>query len=220
MLRTFLARRADRAKQPRSEYRRWHAARTLADLGQLTADWLDGTLETHPGYGDATYPRPDDETAELTPTLVAVNRAGLGLVTISSQPGMPPKRGFDGTLWEQRAAVEALCDDATLDRLCDLAAETSPDLLVIIHRGARRRRDHTQAETVTRWDSRDYTEFGTRLDRSDLRLQFSACRARLRRRLFGMWQVTVIDTCWGRNSVLWPLLNCLAANQQPEQAAC
>jgi len=98
-----------------------------------------------------------------------------------------------------------------------LAATT--DLLVIAHPGARRwprGRDDALVVTVTRSAGSDGTGFGTRLDRGDLRLQFGACRRRVLRRLFGAWQVTIVDPCWGRNDLLWPLLDRLGANRHPE----
>ncbi len=68
---------------------RWRAARTLAGLGELTAEWLEGTIASIPtvvpGYG------PDEETAALIPVLAACNRAGY--VTTVSQPGEKSARG-------------------------------------------------------------------------------------------------------------------------------
>lgn len=47
---------------------RWRGARTLGDLGELTAQWLEGTIGSvpgvMPGYG------PDEETVPLVPVLV------------------------------------------------------------------------------------------------------------------------------------------------------
>jgi hypothetical protein len=50
----------------------WRAARILADLGELTAQWLEGTIASIPtvipGCG------PDEKTADLIPVLAACNR--------------------------------------------------------------------------------------------------------------------------------------------------
>jgi len=189
MLRSFLLRRAD---LPPADWARWHGAHTLADLGELTASWLEGTLTTHAGYGDPDHPGPDPETAPLISTLAAVNRAGP--LTISSQPATLPERGFDGTRLGAARRRRSPLRRSHPGRLYELVADT--DLLVIVHRGARRwpwGRDDRKAVTVTRWNNRDYTGFGTRLDRSDLRLQFGASRARLHCRLYRAWQVTVTD---------------------------
>jgi len=75
---------------------RWHSARTLAGLGELTAQWLEGKIGYVPGYGGAP---PDEETEPLIPVLAAANRAGF--VTIVSQPGEEPTAGYDGETWMQ-----------------------------------------------------------------------------------------------------------------------
>jgi hypothetical protein len=61
----------------------WRAARTLPDLGNATADWLEGKTASQPGY--APGHGPDTETTGLIPGLAAANRAGF--VTRQSQPG-------------------------------------------------------------------------------------------------------------------------------------
>ncbi|ASR39866.1 hypothetical protein BAY61_31770 (plasmid) [Prauserella marina] len=66
----------------RADAERWYAARSLTDLGQLTAAWLEGELESQPGYVPGNGP--DEETNELVPILAAVNRAGY--LTMCSQP--------------------------------------------------------------------------------------------------------------------------------------
>src|SRR5690242_948094 len=90
----------------------WACARTLADLGQLTARWLEGDLATVPGYGC----RPAAETALLVPVLAAVNRAGY--VTAGSQPGHAGP-GYDRARWEQRAAVEGLAAPPLAARIAE-----------------------------------------------------------------------------------------------------
>lgn len=89
-------------------------ARTLADLGELTARWLEGKIKSLPtvipGYG------PDEETTKLIPVLAAVNRAGY--VTDFSQPGEAERR------WTQRAAVSGFASAATFTALCAAAANS------------------------------------------------------------------------------------------------
>ncbi|MER7048948.1 DUF6919 domain-containing protein [Streptomyces jumonjinensis] len=110
--------RADRA--------RWRTARTLDDLGRLTADWLEGGLAHHLGYPDG----PDPETAPLVPVLARLNR--LGLVTVSSQPGHAPEAGWDGAVYAQRAAVDGWTTDrALLGALIRTARDH--DLHIIVH---------------------------------------------------------------------------------------
>jgi len=59
---------------PRSAARAWSSARTLTDLGELTAQWLEGSLATL--AGGAYRGGPDEETGPLVPVLAALNRAG------------------------------------------------------------------------------------------------------------------------------------------------
>ena len=65
---------------------RWRAARTLADLGELTAQWLEGKIASIPAVVPGCGP--GEETAELIPVLAACNRAGY--VTTVSRPGEEP----------------------------------------------------------------------------------------------------------------------------------
>jgi hypothetical protein len=61
----------------------WGQARTLADIGELTAQWLEGRITYLPAdLGSA----PDSETEALVPVLATVNR--MGFVTDFSQPGV------------------------------------------------------------------------------------------------------------------------------------
>ncbi len=88
----------------------WQAARTLADLGELTARWLEGSIGSEPGYCG----RPAEETEDLVPVLAKLNRAGF--VTSGSQPGLI-EPGARGTLAEQRAAVDGFAGPELAFRL-------------------------------------------------------------------------------------------------------
>jgi len=85
---------------------RWYAARDRHDLGRLTAQWLEGAIASQPGYQPGWGP--DPETTELVPVLARANRAGYR--TDASQPGRADTTGYDGALWDQRAAVEGWID--------------------------------------------------------------------------------------------------------------
>ncbi len=88
----------------------WAAARSLADLGELTALWLDGSIASQPGYyGPCDVD--EDDAPGLTDTLILLNRAGY--VTFGSQAG------YDGAPWQQLAAVEGLAAPHTYNWLCD-----------------------------------------------------------------------------------------------------
>jgi hypothetical protein len=72
----------------------WRTARTLGELGELIAQWLEGRLDWSPWQR-----KPDPETGEITAALAALNR--MGFATTHSQPGGGPDEGG----WAQRAAV-------------------------------------------------------------------------------------------------------------------
>lgn len=67
--------------------RRWARAQSLAELGELTALWLEERIVAHPSYGDLA-----PETFSLVALLARLNRAGF--VTTSSQPGSREHIGY------------------------------------------------------------------------------------------------------------------------------
>ncbi|MFC4512562.1 DUF6919 domain-containing protein [Streptomyces ehimensis] len=182
----------------RADRRRWDSARTLPELGELMALWLEGELGSRPGY--AARFGPDEETAGLVPVLAACCRAGF--VTEQSQPGETGADAIDGRLWVQRAAVSGFISDARLLGRVRAAAE-KVGLQVIA--GTAQGRD--KAVVVTRVDGQNYTAFGETTPVRELRHLFGdVCCRQAMDVLIGAWQVTVIDPVWGRDSVLWPVL--------------
>lgn len=106
-------------RMSRSDRKLWRSATTLAELGELTARWLEGDIRSRPGYQPRCGPDPETtETPGLVDVLAAANRAGY--LTIGSQPGEPPTEGWDGQLWEQRAAVDGFAHDDMARRLTEL----------------------------------------------------------------------------------------------------
>ena len=197
----------------------WRAARTLADLGELTARWLEGTIPSQPGY-EANH-GPDPETLPLVPVLARLNRAGF--VTSGSQPGFDGK-GCDGAHWKQRAAVEAYCSGETLDRLRS-ACRIDGWPLLIVQKAPPRRYSYDRAVAVTRTDGCDpacptrhpdgcdYTWFGTVVPRRHIRdphVGYGICHRDAVNALCSAWQVTVIDPEWGRTDLLWDVLGKVA----------
>jgi hypothetical protein len=183
----------------RRDRRAWGAATTLADLGELTARWLEGDLKSRPGY----QPRygPDDETADLIPVLAAANRAGF--VTDQSQPGID-EPGFDGARWQQKAAVDGYISD--LDLLARIRdAATTAGLVVIVHPPGARRGPVADVVATTR-DGEPVTSFGGRPSRRDIEFSWSgagrpaACAA-----VDAHW-LTLIDPDFNRNDRLWSVL--------------
>ncbi|MFF7023025.1 DUF6919 domain-containing protein [Streptomyces klenkii] len=181
----------------RSDRRRWEAAGTLGELGELMALWLEGKVDSRPGY--AARFGPDEETVGLVPVLAACNRAGF--VTDCSQPGVTGP-GFDGRLWSQRAAVEGFVGDKVLlDRI--RSAGSRAGLTVIAEMADGRHR----GVIVTRAGGEDCTGFGRTMSPRHVRHIFQGCNRQALDALVGAWQVSVVDPVWGRNDVLWPVLS-------------
>lgn len=186
----------------RADRKSWQAARTLADLGELTAQWLEGSIRHNPGYPGGG---PDPETTELVPTLAATNRAGY--LTDCSQPGHGPTPGYDGRLWRQRAAVSGVTTPELADHLQQAA--TSAGLTVIRHTSPSRwRTGYANTVAVTRAGQDNTCGFGARLSRRDLAWVYGGeCNQVALDAIRRSHQVSLIDPVWGRNTVLWPLLD-------------
>lgn len=191
-------------RMPRADARAWGSARTLADLGELTARWLEGTIKSQPGYyGPCDVD--EDDAPGMTATLIALCRAGY--VTDQSQAGCVAP-GYDGAGWEQRAAVQGFAGDDTLDWLSEALRPTRFRLFAHPVKGAWRRAG--KGVTVTTRAGRAYTGFGGQRGRADIDLWFgaagngaavdAACAA---------WQVTIYDPEFGPND-LWPVLHSAA----------
>ncbi len=178
----------------REDRKRWASARTLADLGELTALWLGGEIGETPTY----LGPPNDETSCIAVVLSAANRAGY--VTETSQPGYR-----DGSDCAQRAGVSGFADDVTADRLARAASASG--LVCYVRRARRWRSLHAAAVCVTLEYGRPFTRFGSWLSRRFIAGEWSGhCHPTAVDALCDAWQVTLIDPEWGRNSVLWPML--------------
>ncbi len=180
---------------------RWHFARTLADLGELTALWLEGGIQQTPSH----LGPPDTETGPLIQLLAAVNRAGF--VTHQSQPGIP----LDEHRSAQRANVSGFASSDAFARL--MAAAARADLIITAARGL--------AEdgfgpffAITLDYGEEYTWDGIAEPHSELEYHYGrVCRPEAVSAVCTAWQVTLIDPEWGRNDVLWPILEQFAASQ-------
>jgi hypothetical protein len=192
-LRTWRAHRRRRA----ATADQWAEAVTFADLAELTAQWLEGTLAFHPGG----YDIPDPETTELCPALATMNRAGF--LTDVSQPGEVAV-GYDGAGWQQRAAVQGYVADEGVLRSLALTARVYGLLFVL---NDPRERDRQDPVVVTTRAGRPYTKFGVWLPRDHTRMSYGTwCRREVVAAVNAAYQVTVIDPRWGRNDVLWLVL--------------
>ncbi|MEU2098701.1 hypothetical protein ABZ741_21270 [Streptomyces globisporus] len=140
----------------RHDRTRWKATQNVGQLGGLMALWLEGRIASWPGYQPNWGP--DEETRELIPTLAAANRAGY--VTIASQPGEDPQTGFDGLIWEQKAAVEGFVRNYDLLRALVDAAEKAG----LEYEVADTLDTGEEGIVVTLRDGRPYTTFGGYID--------------------------------------------------------
>jgi hypothetical protein len=184
-----------------TEWSGWETARTVHDLGRLTALWLTGALPSQPGY----MPNygPDPETEPLIPVLAAANR--VGYLTDASQPGCSPSVGYDGAIWTQRAAVSGWMHPDTADELADTAIDAG--LIVITHtvrphRWSRRDRGWVD---VTRRAGRAVTGFGAQRTAADLRFQYQECPAATAA-LLTATQLTLAAPGYGPDERVWHVL--------------
>jgi hypothetical protein len=177
----------------------WSKASSLAELGELTARWLEGGI-THPNGQDT----PDDETMPLAGALAAINRAGL--VTFFSQPGEPH------SAWTQRAAVSGFCSDETCERLAAAFAPTDLLFLAEYHGGASALRI-----PVTLDNGEPYTWVGGSLDDDYLEICYAGVPATGIAVLSTSWYVTILDPVWGRSDLLWSTLAAALALPSPPQ---
>lgn len=175
-----------------SERRYWADTHHLHDVAERTAQWLEGTLKSQPGYfGPCDVD--EDDVPGLTDVLIACNRGGF--LTRNSQAGFDGT-GYDGAHWEQLAAVTGYAHELGLDRLRRLDGRYG----LIAHEGVGRRRHRGKGVVVT-WAGRlPFTEFGAQYD--GVGFEFDGCGPDAVADLERAFQVTVYDPTPGRNS-LW-----------------
>lgn len=189
-------------RMKRATRKRWQTATNLLELGGLTALWLEGYLDSRPGYQPNCGP--DDETTPLIPVLAKLCRAGF--VTDQSQPGVEPVVGRDGALWCQRAAVFGFVDPDLANVLAS-RAETAGMIVDVVLAGPIRSCDIA----VTTRAAEDFTCFGGRLHKRDIEDLYDDCGDAAIAALQQAAQVTLVDPEWGRvDSPLWPVLDAAA----------
>lgn len=169
----------------------WQSARNLPDLGELTAQWLEGDIASVPSYAAGHGPSPETtDTIGLLDVLVTLNRAGY--VTNESQPG-----GEEYGTFDERAGVYGFADDVTAERLRSAVVGTrmACEALPVRSLGERRHLDrdwpigqHMTAATI-----------------ADPHLGYGVCHRLAVEALCDAWQVVVYDPQFGPND-LWPVL--------------
>ncbi|HMH76883.1 MAG TPA: hypothetical protein VK547_09685 [Candidatus Udaeobacter sp.] len=173
------------------DHRHWANARTLNDLGNLTARWLEGDITHLPAYFGTA---PATETTPLITRLAAYNRAGL--VTTCSQPGEPFADGCG-----QRAWVSGFCDEETVDKIRAACLDT--DLIAIYTPPGGD--NHTQI-AVTIDDYAEYTWAGGTSSPEDIDYYYGTDCPHALPAIKAAWRIDVIDPQWGRTDLLWDRL--------------
>ncbi|MFJ5785349.1 DUF6919 domain-containing protein [Streptomyces hydrogenans] len=174
----------------------WRDARSIADLGQNMAGWLEGRIPARPGYYGS---RPDSETLHLVPALVTLNRGGV--VTVDSQPGLIG-RGYDGAHWRQKAYVEVYIDDRgpLLKRV--LRAAEAAGLAVI-----RCSKPPAVPVPFTDRDGQPTAGITVKYPRNQLAREWDGIGRQAFRDLRSHGaHLTFYDPVWGRDDRLWPAL--------------
>lgn len=172
----------------------WTDARTLQDLGELTARWLERDIDYLPGYGEPEA-GPDAETAELVPYLARANRNGY--VTNFSQPA----RTFAGA-GGQRAAVDGFCTEETAERIQAVILRT-PLIVITTPAGW----DNPTQIPVTMDGGEAFTWVGGAMSPEDISDQYGDDCPHAIVDLAIAWQVAVLDPEWGRAGLLWERLD-------------
>ncbi|RJQ70573.1 hypothetical protein D5S17_29020 [Pseudonocardiaceae bacterium YIM PH 21723] len=179
-----------------ADYERWSSATTLQQVAQLTALWLEGSIDSQPGYMPESGPAEETTDGGLVPVLARCNRAGW--LTDCSQPGLSIAEG------DQRAGVEGF----TTPDLADVLAAAALDAGLVVHlhdgTGWSGRNEYT---AVTRDEQgRIFTGLGRRRSRRELNFQYSEVSRSARREIRAAQQLTIIDPEWGRKDLLWTTL--------------
>lgn len=200
----FLADRVSELRRP-SLLRRagWPDATTLADLGELTAQWLEGRARCHPVY---FAPQPDPESRPLINVLAYLNRSGF--VTEQSQPACDVI-GYGGHPTRQRAAVQGFADATTARTLVNAVRRAG---LYGHMYPAGRRPINSHAVWVTEWAGQPYTRFGTVASLQEIADSWGdACSTAAVAALCDAQQVCLVDMEWGTRLRLWRVLERMRA---------
>jgi hypothetical protein len=200
---TDLRRRAlaemSKLRRKNRHMRMWQDAETFAELCALSEKFVLGQLALTPNHGGPRMP----ETREIGPALAHANRAGF--LTIGSQPGEDPEEHHG---WRQRAGVEGHANDEVLDKLGSIFADLRPHRIHMNVQGTYPwRNDYSTHVLVTGHVSgQEFTHFGARFSRKQLRFIWDGIQTHLIKEILGMHTITIIDKKWGPETLLWERL--------------
>jgi hypothetical protein len=195
----------------RADRRLWRAARSLDDLCELTARWLEGRVDSQPAYY-GTVDVDEDDAPGLTATLTGLNRAGY--LTTGSQAGYDGP-GYGGARCQQMATVEGFAAQDTTGWLRQAVDGT--DYQVLEHDC----KDHAWQRSepgvnVTFLDGVPVTWFGTQASRAGIaRDWYPGVHREALDQVAAARQVTIYDPVPGRNT-LWTRLHEAADAHQPQ----
>lgn len=208
-IRTFIQDTLDTWRGPikRQDAPLWANTRSLEDVAELTAQWLEGRIDSQPGY----FGRVDVDTAEgLREALIDLNR--VGFLTNNSQDGYDDA-GYDGAHWTALASVTGFAKTDVAERLA--AAMDGTDFEVLAHDN----KEHTwgrgeRGVAVTCREGQPFTEFGAQLSWNAIAGSlYDGCSDAAMVDIFNAKQVTVYDPVPGRNT-LWPALHDFAVRER------
>jgi hypothetical protein len=184
-----------REKMPELDAARWSLCRTVAELGEACAEYLQGRLGSQPAYSPRTPV--DDETDQLIPVLVKLNLAGF--YTTGSQPGNAEDAGGI----RMHAWVTGFADAKTMRSLATLLADergTGYGLEYRI-RQTRMNRDHAGRGRI-RW--------GVDSARKVRAFYGEVCSEDAVEQLLLAYQIVIADRQIGRDDRIWPVLEAWA----------
>lgn len=208
-----------RTRMSRGDRRRWRKTRSLADVAELTALWLEGAVASQPNYRP-NY-GPDEETKPLIPMLAAWNRAGF--LTNLSQPGVMEECEGGGVLRRQRAAVEGFVDRRNGQLIVDAAIAAKLWVVldgVTVHGGSSVSRGLGGGVVVTELAGGGHPGcFGGYAPGEWARVAYKECGCLARQEIVESVCLAVIDPVYDRNDVLWPVVNEALVGDRPVKAS-
>lgn len=171
----------------------WARARSLTELGDLTAQWLEGRINEQPGYY-GSVDVDESEAPGLTAALIIANRSGY--LTHSSQAGFDGS-GIDGAHWRQLAWVTGFAVRQLAEHLKQAADGAGYRAILW--------RPHAASLDVTWREGRPMTSDRWMTRRVIRRQVFPGIPRNTRWQLYAATQVAIVDPIPGRNT-LWSWL--------------